>query len=622
MSLVIHLLGRPSLERDFGPAYQFRSRKSWAVLAYLILSERAPTRSHVASLLFAEADDPLRALRWNLSEIRRGLGDEGSIDGDPVVLRLPPGTVVDVLQVTSGSWITAVDLPGLGTELLEGLTVRDAAAFESWLLSQQRHVAAASEAILHEAALGSLSQGALYTAVGYAVRAAAMSPLDENHQALLIRLYRLAGDDVAAERQFAACRSMLATQLGIAPGPAVEAAMRETRFTREGAVDPISIQALVEAGSAAVSAGAVEAGVHSLRTAVRMADRADVATLRTSSRLVLAEALIHSLRGLDEEGLATLHAADAIALANHDHETVSRARAEIGYVDFLRARYNRAVRWLTEGLAFAAGSLAIQAKLTTYLGSVESDRGNYPQATSLLADAIELSRAAGDRRREAFARSMLGRVHLLRSDLNSAADELDVSIELAEQDHWLAFLPWPQALRGEVQLARADVSGAAELLQQAFARACHLGDPCWEGMAARGLALLAEANDETDSAFEILADARARCNRLADPYVWLDGYILDAQCELGRRHQHPATKQWVDTLRELASRTGMRELTVRSLLHSAAFGHQGDGAAAAMLAHDIDNPQLDGLFTTSPPSPFDEALSTTGHSGNRSRSFR
>jgi hypothetical protein len=58
-----------------------------------------------------------------------------------------------------------------------------AAAFETWLLAQQRHAAAASEAVLHEAALGSMARGALEAAIGYAVRAAAMSPLDENHQA-------------------------------------------------------------------------------------------------------------------------------------------------------------------------------------------------------------------------------------------------------------------------------------------------------------------------------------------------------------------------------------------------------------------------------------------------------
>jgi hypothetical protein len=85
-----------------------------------------------------------------------------------------------------------------------------------------------------------------------------------------------------------------------------------------------------------------------------------------------------------------------------------------------------------------------------------------------------------------------------------------------------------------------------------------------------------------------LSDARARANRLADPYVWLDGYILDAQCELGRRHHHPDTSAWVETMRNLASRSGMRELTLRSLLHGAALGRDGDAAAAVMLAAEIE----------------------------------
>ena len=159
--------------------------------------------------------------------------------------------------------------------------------------------------------------------------------------------------------------------------------------------------------------------------------------------------------------------------------------------------------------------------------------------------------------------------------------------KLAEDDHWLAFLPWPQALRGEVQLARADPAGAAELLQQAFARACQLGDPCWEAMAARGLALVAEAAGDTERAIAMLAEARARSGRLAEPYLWLDGYILDAQCDLGRRHDHPETGAWVETLRNLASRSGMRELTLRSLQHGAALGRAGDSTAAAVLADEL-----------------------------------
>ncbi|MEP7193974.1 MAG: BTAD domain-containing putative transcriptional regulator [Actinomycetota bacterium] len=597
MSLAVHLLGRPQIVRTSGEVYRFRSRKSWALLAYLILNERPPARSQLASLLFADAEDPVRALRWGLSEIRRGLGDQGSIDGDPVVLHLAAGAVVDLEVVTRGAWVAAVGLPGLGAELLEGMTVRGAAAYETWLLSEQRHMAAASEAILHEAALGSLSRGALGAALGYAVRASAMSPLDENHQALLIRLYRLAGDDDAAAKQLAACRQMFDRELGVAPGPAVEAAIRETRYERDGVADDSRIEAVVEAGLAAVSAGAIEAGVRSLRTAARLADGARTSRLRVSSRLVLAEALIHSLGGLDEEGLATLYEADEIARANDLPDAVSQARAELGYVDFLRARYDRAEVWLTDALSFADGSPSMTAKATTYLGAVESDRSNYRRASALLEEAITLSQVAGEPRREAFGLSMLGRISLFRGDLDLAADQLDGSIELAERDHWLSFLPWPQALRGEVQLARADPDGASQLLQQAFARACQLGDPCWEGMSARGLALVAETTGETERAFEILSDARARCNRLADPYVWLDVYILDAQCQLGRRHGHPDTKLWILKMRELASRTGMREFTVRSLLHGAALGNEGDRVAAALLAADLENPQLARLLS-------------------------
>jgi len=593
MSLVVQLLGRPRATRAGAEAYRFRSRKSWALLAYLLLTERAPTRAQLAGMLFAEADDPLRTLRWSLAEIRRALGADGSVDGDPVVLHLDATVVVDVAVLAHGSWVEAVGLPGLGAELLDGVTLQGAAAFESWLLSEQRRVAASAEAVLHEAALGWLSRGVLDTAREYAVRAAAMSPLDENSQALLIRLYRLAGDDEAAERQFAAWSKVAESELGVGPGVAAIAALQEVARRPEQVADAASTAAVVEAGSAAVSAGAVDAGAQSLRTAVRLADAAGLDGLRVRARLVLAEALVHALGGLDEEGLATLYEADAVARASGDADASAQARAELGYVDFLRARYDRAEVWLTDAQAIGAGSLALAAKTTTYLGSVESDRGSYLRATDLLHDAVRLSREAGDPRREAFALSMLGRLELLCGRADAAARHLDASLSLAEQDRWLAFLPWPQALRGEADLVRGDLTSAAELLRQAFARACQIGDPCWEATAARGLALLAEASGDTGRAFEVLIDARVRGRRLADPYVWLDVHILDALCELGLRHEHPGTRRWVDTMRELASRTGMKELVVRSRLHGAALGDAGDAEAAALLAQEVDNPALD-----------------------------
>jgi hypothetical protein len=109
--------------------------------------------------------------------------------------------------------------------------------------------------------------------------------------------------------------------------------------------------------------------------------------------------------------------------------------------------------------------------------------------------------------------------------------------------------------------------------------------------------MLADARGDADQAFAVLLDARARTNRLADPYVWLDVHILDALCELGRRHGHPLTASWADAMLDRASRTGMRELTVRAMLHEAASGVRGDAEAAALLADDIDNPQLGPLLT-------------------------
>src|SRR6478735_6272756 len=200
--LSIQLLGRPTLRLPEGEGYRFRSRKTWALLAYLLLTERPPARSELAALLFADADDPLRALRWCLAEVRRGLGQGAVVDGDPVVLELPPGSSVDAHLVIGGAWAEPAELPGLGSELLDGVTVRGAGRFDTWLLSAQRHLVAASESILHEAALGLMARGETKRATTFVVRALSLNPLDENHQALLIRLYRLAGDDAAAERQF------------------------------------------------------------------------------------------------------------------------------------------------------------------------------------------------------------------------------------------------------------------------------------------------------------------------------------------------------------------------------------------------------------------------------------
>jgi hypothetical protein len=77
-------------------------------------------------------------------------------------------------------------------------------------------------------------------------------------------------------------------------------------------------------------------------------------------------------------------------------------------------------------------------------------------------------------------------------------------------------------------------------------------------MSARALALDAVAGGQTEQAFEIMIDAARTLQALADPYVWLEGYILDALCELGRAHGHPQPKEWTEALEVLTDRTRMR----------------------------------------------------------------
>ena len=592
----INLVGQPGVNQLGSEPYRPRSRKTWALLCYLVLSERPPSRSRLSSLLFGEADDPLRALRWSLSELRRLLGPDAQLSGDPVALVLPADVVVDVRLITAGGWQDAVALSGLGGELLEGFEVLGSPEFESWLLAQRRHIAGSTEDVLREAALALLGRGESDKALPLAVSLVGMNPFIENHQALLIRAYVMSGDVVAAERQLQACAELFARELGAVPGPTVRAAILSHTDMAPRGTDVAAVHAIIEAGTAAMAAGAPEAGVMSLRSGVALADSLAGPHLRATSRLAHADALVHAVRGEDEEGAMVLHEAAEMAQEAEDDDLDARARVELGYIDMLAARYDRSEKWLALDTLHTSDP-GILAKAHSYLGVVKSDRAEYEQASDLLKAAVEHSRAAGDRRREAYAASLLGRIELLLGNLDSATRMLNESIELGQSDAWLAFLPWPQALLGEVQLERGDHHSASRILEQAFARACQIGDPCWEGMSGRGLGLLAEARGDTKQAFVVLEDAADRCRRLSDTYIWAEAYILEAQCSLGLVHGHEETAEWISKLYDLVTRTGMRELQVKAMLHRTRIGTEDEHNAAVNLAEDIANPRLLAMTT-------------------------
>src|SRR5215204_5031747 len=152
--LTIRLLGTPHVERDGERVTAPRGRKCWALLAYLLLRERPASRLALAELLFPDADDPLRALRWTLVELRRALGGSEVLLGDPLVLDLPPGTQVDVLALTGEG--ASISL-GQG-ELLEGSDFGATPAFDSWLRVERRMLAGIYEQLIHNEALSRLAE--------------------------------------------------------------------------------------------------------------------------------------------------------------------------------------------------------------------------------------------------------------------------------------------------------------------------------------------------------------------------------------------------------------------------------------------------------------------------------
>ena len=594
MSLVIHLLGAPRVERDGRPVPAPRGLKVWGLLAYLIRSERGASRRHLAELLFEDAEDPLAALRWNLSELRRLLGGP-DLRGDVLELALAPTEYVDVDVVTRGSWAQALCVPGLDRELLEGMNFAASPSFDVWLATERRHLQATAEAVLREAALARMAAGAPGEAADLAGRLVRRNPLDENYQALLVRSLAAAGDGVGAARQAAACRDLFERELGVRPGAALDAAMHAGTAapTARPAIGRAAAVAQIEAGEAAIGAGALDAGLQCLRRAIVEADATGDAPLRARARVALGGALVHAARGRDEEGATALH--EALAIGQVDAAALAAAACrELGYVEFLRGRYDRALVWLQRASQQAGADRTEQARIAIVHGAVLSDTAHYATAIATLRDAQARAGDVGDPRLLAYALSMGGRALLLHGDLDGAAEALDRSVTLAQQG-WTALLPWPQSLRADVDLARGDVNAAAERFEHAFALGCQLGDPCWEGMGGRGLGRIALARGEPERAVEILVDAIARCVRLPDAYLWGKAYALDILCGIAATQGMPQASAWIDELQRLAARCGMREFTVRASLHRASLGDGASQAAARLLAREIDNPVLHAL---------------------------
>jgi DNA-binding SARP family transcriptional activator len=208
-------------------------------------------------------------------------------------------------------------LPGIELELLEGMSFSSSPAFDIWLLTERRHLGATAEAVLREAALARLGAGDARTAADLAARLVQRNPLDEKFQTLLVRCLAASGDELAAGRQVMRCTELFRRELGIEPTPALAAATQTTTASpTAGPLKGVAAgRAQLEAGEAAIKAGAVDAGLQCLRRAVVDARGAGDPALQAGALVALGSALVHAVRGRDEEAAASLHEALAVGMA-------------------------------------------------------------------------------------------------------------------------------------------------------------------------------------------------------------------------------------------------------------------------------------------------------------------
>lgn len=592
--LAIHLLGEPHVISGGARRPAPRGRKAWALLVYLLTTASAPSREWLAELLFSDANDPLNALSWNLSRLRRMLGSEATISGGPVELRLPAGTFIDIRALTTGTWVQALGVPGLGRDLLEGMAFASSPAFETWLLAERRRLAAATENALREAARAKLAAGDPARAVELATRVVAATPLDEDAQELLIRAYAAGGDRTAAQRQRDLCVALFRRELGTDPGQAVldAADPRPGPVPRAHPPTIASVTVGLEAGLAAMDAGAVDAAVAALRRAAAQAHQIDDPALQTKALLALGSALLHGVRGRDGEGAGILLEAIEVAHRVGDDRPAAQAHRELGYVELLRGRYDRAQRWLHDAISLAGDDTTERAWAHAVHGIALTDIGRHTDALQELGEASRLAREVGDRPVEAWALAFIGRSHLLRRELTPARNTLEAAMNRARELRWTAFIPLPESLLADVDLAEGNTDAAAAGYEHAHALSLQLGDPCWEGLAARGIGLVANRRGDTESAMRWVTEARLRCVRLPDAWLWVEGYCLDALCALAIEHRRPTARQLAADLEALATRTGMRELVARAYLHRSRLGDQAAADAAGVLAAEVDNPAV------------------------------
>ena len=240
--LAIHCLGAFSVTLAGVEPSGFESDKARALLAYLATeSDRPHHREQLAGLLWPDFDDQSARtnLRRVLSNVRQVIGDRTN---DKPALIIAGQTVqlnaahvrVDIQafreKIASDNLAqleAAIDL--YNGRFLDTLSIKDSNLFEEWLTLTRNQLQQQMMHTLQQLIEGYEQQGDWEKTAALARQQLTLEPWHEPAHRQLMRLLASNGRRAEALKQYAACRSQLAQELGVTPEPATIALYEQIR---------------------------------------------------------------------------------------------------------------------------------------------------------------------------------------------------------------------------------------------------------------------------------------------------------------------------------------------------------------------------------------------------------
>lgn len=187
------------------------SRKTRALLAYLVITGQAHRRDRLCEMFWDMPDDPKGALRWSLSKIRSTLGAgerERLIADRETVFLDTDGADVDLHKVRAAiaSGYGELDNSRLEAladsfrgELIEGLELPKRHLFFGWCMEERDAARSLNQTLLKT--LIDRHDARPDAAIRFARRLVDLDPLDEDNRITLITLLKNAGKGVEARQQ-------------------------------------------------------------------------------------------------------------------------------------------------------------------------------------------------------------------------------------------------------------------------------------------------------------------------------------------------------------------------------------------------------------------------------------